>query len=195
MNGAFRALRLPIQSRRLLLRLPRRSDTDELARAISDRRIARATLRIPFPYHRSDAAAWITRSRQKRSSGEAVSLLTLERAGERIVGGASLFAFDREHARAELGYWITPSAWGQGYAPEAAYALSRAAFRDLKLHRIEAGTFEFNEASGRVLGKVGFVREGLAREDIRKAGAFHNTVRYGVLRSELHPPRTVAGDR
>jgi ribosomal-protein-alanine N-acetyltransferase len=189
MTCRFRAIRGPVRSGRLLLRFPRRTDAEEIAAAVSDRRIARATLNIPFPYHQSDALRFIIRSRRRRERGEGLSLLMVERSSGQIVGGVSLFAFDWDRSKAEIGYWVTPSAWGQGFAPEAVHLLARVAFRDLKLHRIAAGTFEFNSASGRVLLKTGFVREGLARRDVRKGGRWHNTVMYGLLPSDLRRPK------
>jgi len=195
MTRRFRAIRWPVQSGRLVLRFPRRRDAAGLAAAVSDRRISRATLHIPFPYRRSDALRFIARSRRKRGSGEGLSLLILERSSRRIVGGISLFGFDWDRSKAEIGYWITPSLWGQGFAPEAVHLLARVAFRDLKLHRIAAGTFEFNSASGRVLLKTGFVREGLARRDVCKGGRWYNTVVYGLLRSDLRRPKKLGEHR
>jgi [ribosomal protein S5]-alanine N-acetyltransferase len=188
MFGRFRPIVWPLQSERLEMRLPRPSDATEVAAAISDPRIARATLHIPYPYRQADAARWIARSRRHRVAGTSLSVLLFERPTDRIVGGVSLFGFDWERSKAEIGYWVTPSAWGQGYAPEAVHRVARVAFQALKLHRLEAGTFEFNSASGRVLEKTGFVREGLARGDVRKSGKWHNTVVYGLLRTDLRRP-------
>jgi ribosomal-protein-alanine N-acetyltransferase len=189
----FRRLLWPLRSARLVLEPPRRADVDGIVAAISDREIARATLHIPFPYRRTDAVAYFARARRKYRTGEALSLLVRERTTSSIVGGISLFNFDWERCSAEVGYWITPASWGQGYAPEAVYLLARTVFRDLKLHRLQAGRFEFNEASGRVLEKVGFVREGVARSDVRKGNRWWNTVLYGLLREDLRPPLLTPG--
>lgn len=65
----------------------------------------------------------------------------LDRQGE--VG----FAFAREHH-------------GHGYATEAAAAMLRLGFDELDLHRITAVCIEQNEASARVLQRLGFSRQG-----------------------------------
>ena len=57
-------------------------------------------------------------------------------------------------AEAELGYFITPESWGQGYAAEALQALTGELFR-LGYRRVTAGYFEGNEASRRVMEKCG----------------------------------------
>lgn len=58
-------------------------------------------------------------------------------------------------------YVITPSAWGKGYATEAALALSEHGFRRLGLARVIALIDPTNAASARVVEKVGlrFERE------------------------------------
>jgi [ribosomal protein S5]-alanine N-acetyltransferase len=195
MVAPFRALRWPLRSARLLLAPPLRSDVDVLVAAISDRRIARATLHIPFPYRRADALGYLRRAHLKFRSGEGLSLLIRERQSGQVVGGISLFNFNAERSSAEVGYWISPPCWGRGFATEALYLLARTAFRDLKLHRLGAGRFEFNAASGRVLEKVGFVCEGVARADVRKGNRWWNSVVYGLLKGELHPPTHTATGR
>ena len=56
----------------------------------------------------------------------------------------------------ELGYWIGKQYWGQGLIPEAAKALLRHAFLDLRMNRIWCGRYEGNEKSRRVIEKLGF---------------------------------------
>jgi ribosomal-protein-alanine N-acetyltransferase len=56
----------------------------------------------------------------------------------------------------ELGYYFGRAAWGKGYATEAAAAVLAWGFDDLGLDRIVAVVRPFNDASKRVLGKLGF---------------------------------------
>jgi RimJ/RimL family protein N-acetyltransferase len=60
----------------------------------------------------------------------------------------------------EIGYMLEPMHWGQGYATEAATAVMRYAFDQLKLDRLVALTRPENERSIRVLEKLGMHREG-----------------------------------
>jgi RimJ/RimL family protein N-acetyltransferase len=55
-----------------------------------------------------------------------------------------------------LGYWLDRAARGRGYAFEAAHAVTRFAFEDVGLSKLEAGHAHDNPASGRVLTKLGF---------------------------------------
>jgi RimJ/RimL family protein N-acetyltransferase len=65
----------------------------------------------------------------------------------------------------EIGWMLTPSAWGRGYATEAGNAICDEAFDRLKLESIVAEHHPANAASGRIMEKLGmaFEREGVAR--------------------------------
>ena len=61
----------------------------------------------------------------------------------------------------ELGFHIVPSHWRKGYAFEAASNVVEYAFGNLQLPRIFAGHHPSNEASAKVLEKIGFQQQGL----------------------------------
>jgi RimJ/RimL family protein N-acetyltransferase len=65
----------------------------------------------------------------------------------------------------EIGWLLVPSAWGQGYATEAAAALIEEGFRRVGLDRIVARYQPANTASGRIMEKIGmrFEREAVDR--------------------------------
>lgn len=68
-----------------------------------------------------------------------------------------------EGHRAEIGYVLAQSAWGHGYATEAARAVVAWGLAQPGLHRIWAVCDVENKASARVLEKVGMTREGCLR--------------------------------
>jgi RimJ/RimL family protein N-acetyltransferase len=55
----------------------------------------------------------------------------------------------------EIGWMLTPSAWGRGYATEAARAIRDEAFERLALDSLLAGYHPENTASGRIMEKLG----------------------------------------
>jgi RimJ/RimL family protein N-acetyltransferase len=61
----------------------------------------------------------------------------------------------------EVAYRLARSAWGQGIATEAAGALVAHALGPLGLSRVVAVTYPANQASQRVLDKLGFERHGI----------------------------------
>ena len=86
-----------------------------------------------------------------------------------------------------IGYCLDDAAWGQGFATEAADALLHWAFDTLDLNRVQAETDTRNTASGRVLEKLGFVREGTLREDCIVDGVVSDSWVYGLLRRQWKP--------
>jgi len=104
-----------------------------------------------------------------------------------VIGTCTLAAISREHRRAELGYALGRAYWGQGYASEAVRAIVQYAFDTLDLHRLEADVDPHNHASIRCLERLGFRKEGYARERYHLYGTVHDAVLYGLLRRELPP--------
>lgn len=139
---------------RLLLRPGFPEDAPTLARAMSDRAIARNLAVVPWPYTLRDAEAFLASPRDPVLP----SLLIFERTdGAPLLAGACGLG-RRPSGAVEMGYWIARPFWGRGLATEACIALIEIA-RALGLPRLEASHFVDNPASGRVLEKLGF--EGL----------------------------------
>lgn len=147
------------RTERLLLRPGWREDAPALARAMGCQEIVRNLAKVPWPYTDADAEAFLGRER----GPEVPTFLIFRRteAAPQLIGG---IAIDRTGAVPELGYWLAPEHWGQGYATEAGRAVIDIARNSLRLPRLTAGHFTDNPASGRVLEKLGFVPTGrLAR--------------------------------
>jgi RimJ/RimL family protein N-acetyltransferase len=78
---------------------------------------------------------------------------------ERLADGAYLgfcgLKYHLDTGETDLGYRLIRKSWGQGYASEAALACLDYAFRELGLAKIIGRVHQANEASCRVLGKIG----------------------------------------
>lgn len=140
------------RTRRLTLRPGWPEDAETLTEAIAHEMVAMRLARLPWPYALGDAEAFLAVPR----AAEDASFLILahDSPTPRIVGGIALAALDR--GCRELGYWLTPSAWGRGYATEAARAVIEIARHALPVRRIEASHHLDNAESRRVLVKLGF---------------------------------------
>lgn len=101
-----------------------------------------------------------------------------------FIGWCALTQWNPVYRSASLGYCLDDAAWGHGYATEAARALLKWAFATLDLNRVQAEADTRNPASGRVLEKLGFVREGTLREDCIVNGDVSDSWVYGLLRRE-----------
>ena len=103
-------------------------------------------------------------------------------ATDELIGVASLFAFNRDNRRCEVGYVLGRRYWGQGYASEALVPVLEHAFGALGMNRIEADIDPQNIASGRVLEKLAFRMEGLMPERWIVRGEKADTAYYGLLK-------------
>jgi [ribosomal protein S5]-alanine N-acetyltransferase len=108
---------------------------------------------------------------------------------DQTIGCCDLSEIDPHHARAEAGYIFARSAWGQGYAGEAMKAVVGYAFGPLALARLYARMHARNEASRRLLTRLGFSYEGTLRGHVMRDGARRDCQIYGLLRGEMLPAR------
>ena len=145
-----------LRTERLFLRPAWPEDAAELARAIGQEAVVRMLSRVPWPYREEDARTWIDAPRNPYLPN---LLITLPDHGGRIAGCVGLH---EDGERIEVGYWIAPAHWGQGYATEALTGLLALA-RLAGHQRIFSRHASDNPASGRVLRKAGFRPTGRAR--------------------------------
>lgn len=169
-----------INTARLTLRRFTAADAANVQRLAGAREVAQGTLLIPHPYPDGAAEAWIAAQREKLEKGD--HSFAIEADGQ--LAGAIGLHIEREHQRAEIGYWIGVPFWGRGYATEAARAVVQFGFETQSLNRVFAFHFAHNPASGRVLAKIGMRHEGTLRQHLRKWDAFVDLEMYGVLREE-----------
>lgn len=173
-----------LRTARLLLRPFRPADADAIQVLAADREIAMDTVNVPHPYEREHAVEWIAAHAGQLEREEAVTY-AITQAEDRTLLGAVALILDPPHDSAELGYWIGKPYWGRGYATEAGRAVVGWAFDALALHRIRAGHFRRNRASGKVLQKIGMRYEGRLRGHVKKWGEYQDLELYAILWDEM----------
>ena len=85
-----------------------------------------------------------------------------------IIWGAFRSAF--------LGYKLDAQCWGRGWMTQAVGLVTRFAFQELGLHRIEGNVMPRNKASIRVLEKNGYRPEGMARSYLEINGVWEDHI-------------------
>lgn len=184
-----------LQTPRLSLRPLRADDAPTLLRELSDVEVARETLNIPHPYSMARAEEFLADIPKRFEAGRGVVWAIVERAPDARVADAAAGALigavglnlTRAHRRAELGYWIAKSRWGQGLATEASRAVMAYGFDTLGLHRIDAHHFVENPASGAVMRKLGMQREGRLRAMVWRDGVPRDLELYAMLATDPRP--------
>lgn len=87
--------------------------------------------------------------------------------------------------RADFGYNLMPAYWNKGIMTEALNAVVDFTFTRLNVNRIEAAVSTKNEASLKVLEKVGFMKEGILRERSYWKGQSHDMVMLSLLKKDV----------
>ena len=150
------------------LRPWRRYDAEALVRHADDREVWKNLGDLfPHPYTRKDAKWWLGGGYETWNA----FALAIEVGGE-LAGGLGL-KFTRDpiyRGTAEVGYWLGRAWWGRGIMTHALQAFVPWAFERFDLIRIEAGVFETNPASARVLEKAGFALESRQVRSVIKDG-------------------------
>ena len=127
----------------------------------------------------------IEQTEREAREGSARSFLLLLRDADTVIGGLTISHIRRGVSQtASLGYWLGEAHTGQGYMTEALRTAIPFAFTELKLHRIEAACLPKNEASQRLLERLGFQEEGRARGYLKIDGRWQDHVLFGLLEED-----------
>jgi len=105
---------------------------------------------------------------------------------ERIIGSVSLSNIVRGVFQScHVGYRGDKDELNRGYVTEALRQLVSVAFGELKLHRLEANIMPRNVASLRLVEKLGFQPEGLARKYLKINGIWEDHVHMVLLNEAM----------
>jgi RimJ/RimL family protein N-acetyltransferase len=147
-----------IRTERLLLRRWQDDDREPFAALNGDPEVME---HFPAPLSRDESDALVDRI-EAGFAERGWGLWALE-APEGFIGfaGLSVPGFEADFLPAvEVGWRLARTAWGNGYASEAATACLRYAFEDLRLDEVLSFTATTNVRSERVMQRVGLVRVG-----------------------------------
>ena len=85
---------------------------------------------------------------------------------------------------ATVGYWVDHAKAGHGYVPEAVAVVTRFAFEQLRLHRLEICIIPRNANSLRVVHKLEWRYEGRAERFLEINGVWEDHDRFGFTTEE-----------
>jgi ribosomal-protein-serine acetyltransferase len=105
--------------------------------------------------------------------------------GETLCGSVRLKDIDHEERKAAIGYFLGSAFTGQGIITVALQAVLDWGFGPLGLNRVELRCASGNVSSMRVAERLGFVREGLLRQDGCLHGVFVDHCVYGLLQADF----------
>ena len=175
----------PIETARLNLRPFEERDIDDL-----------------FEYHAQPEVArflyWNARSRSETEKVLKKRMLTTTLSQEdkslvlaveqiklnKVIGDISLVLRSEEHQQGEIGFVFHPEYHGQGYATEASKMMLSVGFDEFGLHRIFGRCDARNEASAKLMERLGMRREAhFVHNEIFK-GEWGDELVYAILEDE-----------
>jgi ribosomal-protein-alanine N-acetyltransferase len=180
-----------ISGQGVFLRMPSLADYPEWAQLRSESRAFLTPWEPTWPADDLTRAAFRRRIRRYQSEirdDHSYPFFIFSHPESVLVGGVTLSNVTRGMTQTgTLGYWMGERHAGHGLMTQAVRALVPFAFSALRLHRLEAACLEHNRVSMRLLERVGFQREGLARGLVCINGRWQDHIVYALLSDDPLP--------
>jgi [ribosomal protein S5]-alanine N-acetyltransferase len=170
-----------LRGQRLYLRPSEMADAPRWQRWINDPEI-RASIDRYLPLTETRQRELLSHAGEKPDEVDFAIVLN---DGDLHIGGVGLHRIRWKDRAGEFGIVIgSPECRGRGYGTEATRLTLRYAFETLNLNRVELGVFAFNAAAIRVYEKLGFILEGVLREERFINGRYVDAPVYSILARE-----------
>ncbi|BCB03964.1 GNAT family N-acetyltransferase [Bacillus sp. KH172YL63] len=161
------------------------TDTEDRYQWCLDREVTKH-LNMPEkypPFTREETEAWISMSINKTNGYEQKAILT--ETGTHI-GWIDLKNIDPLNKHAELGVAIGDKRyWGKGYGIAAMHHMLHWGFSELDLNKIWLRVEVDNEKAIKSYKRIGYIEEGILRQDRLRNGEYVDRLRMSMLRSEF----------
>jgi ribosomal-protein-alanine N-acetyltransferase len=180
-----------LETERLVLREIVPADAEDLFHIFSDEETMRYWSCLP--YTSVDQAHRLIEGLAKvRLAGAGINWAITLRGDERLIGKCGYNEWRKAHRRGDVSYIVAREKRGMGVVSEALGAMLDYGFDHMNLHSVEAGVTPGNEASTRMLQRLGFRLEGHLRENFLTDRGFVDSLIYSMLRSDWESARGAA---
>ena len=131
-----------------------------------------------------DVAQFISRAQAQYDEGRGPQAAILLDGA--LAGSVGCHPIDWPNRNCSIGYWIDSGLQGRGLVTRSSAAMLDYLFDELDLHRVEIRCGTGNQRSCAIPERLGFVREGVARESERVNDTWVDLVVWSVLAPEWH---------
>ncbi|MER6069093.1 GNAT family N-acetyltransferase [Streptomyces sp. NPDC001817] len=131
-----------------------------------------------------EVTGWIIQWRSGWEAEREAQWAVVEAGTGELLGRVALREILLGDGCAEVAYWTVARARGRGVAVRATTTLSRWAFEEIGLHRLELSHATANEASCRVAAKAGFAAEGTRRSALLHPDGWHDMHLHARVRGD-----------
>ena len=178
-----------LETERLILRGMRVSDAADM---YDYARLPSVTEYLTWEPHASpeETKEYLIYVAQRYRTGDFYDWSVICREDGHMIGTCGFTSFNCPADSGEIGYVLNPAYRGRGLATEAADAVLGFGFEHLSLHRIEAHFIQGNDASRRLMERVGMRFEGFARESMRIKGRYRTIGTCAILRREYEEAKS-----
>lgn len=196
-HGSADAFGPVLKGQRLYLRPPTSSDYPAWSQLRAESRAFLEPWEPKWPADDLSRMAFRRRLRRYQRDireQDGYAFFVFDSSNHALLGGLTLSNIRRGVTQScSLGYWMGECYAGRGHMTEAVRTVVQFVFGNLRLHRLEAACLPTNQASIRLLEKVGFQREGYARSYLCINGAWQDHLLYALVSSDLRGGETVVG--
>lgn len=171
-----------LESERLILKKITIEDAEEFYNLASNPKVARY---LKWEEHKSinETKEFIDSLIKEYEVGRISSWGIYDKETTKFMGLIGLVEFNKEFLRCEIGYWIGEPYWNKGYMTEALNCITEFCFKELNCKRVQTKHALENPASGKVMIKNGFEKEGILRNYIFIKNRTWDTVMYSKIQN------------
>jgi ribosomal-protein-alanine N-acetyltransferase len=172
-----------LETQNLRLRELAAADSPAVFRIFSDPEVTRYYDFDTFSTS-EQASDLIHRQAQRFERGEALRWGITQTADNIVIGTIGLIV-NQSNATGGLGYDLGQPYWRHGIMSEALSIVIRYGIRSVNLNRLQALVMPGNEASAKLLAKLGFTEEGTLRQYAFFKGRYQDLRCFSLLREDV----------
>lgn len=183
---------LPLETKRLLVREPELSDTDDMYAYASLPEVCRYLLWEPH-INRLQTEGYIESLQKRCRRGLYCDWAVAKKSDGRMIGTCGFAYIDSENEWCEIGYVLAPWEQGKGYMTEALSAVTALAFETLGLCEARLRIIAENTPSRRLAERVGYGLERVCENEMEIKGVLRSIAHYRLTREQYLAAHSAAG--
>lgn len=166
---------------KIRLRPFEKSDLEKCKQWVNDPAIATAVLRV-LPVSMHEHINWYEKIIVDKAR-LTFAIETIE--NEKYIGNLGLRNIDWINRKGRFWIYLDKTEWGKGYGKEGVSLLLNYSFHSLNLNRIYLDVGSFNQRAIKVYDSIGFLTEGVLREDFYTNGSYVDVLRMAILKRDF----------
>lgn len=172
-----------LETDRLLLRRFTMKDAKDMYEYTSDPAVSKY---VTWNTHQTinDSLGFIQFTLDKYKKDEAGDWGIVLKENNKFIGSCGFVWVDKTNLSGHIGYVLSRKYWNKGIMSEAVKILLKFGFNEMNLYRIEAFHKLPNEASGKVMQKVGMKYEGILRSRLFSKEQLWDVKLYAITKED-----------